>query len=59
MTSDPKVNAPLAAAGGLRSGTASAEYRFERLFALMEVVEMLCPTWPRREPDVDRGGFRL
>ncbi|KAB8193912.1 hypothetical protein FKV24_006115 [Lysobacter maris] len=40
-------------------GEGPATDPFERWLALMEVVEVLCPRWPTREPRPHYGNMKL
>jgi hypothetical protein len=54
----PMTEAPLAASGGLCDPPSLQRDPFVAWIELMEVVEMLCPHWPEREPAVG-GVYRL
>jgi hypothetical protein len=51
--------APLAGAGGTAVRVQSDREPYEVLDDLMSVIEVLCPTWPRRGTFIDSGSFLL
>jgi hypothetical protein len=50
---------PLLSDGGLGRPRTDTPDPLEALDDLMQVVEALCPTWPKREVFADAGEFKL
>jgi hypothetical protein len=50
---------PLSSTGGISSPPTDARNPFEVLDDLMQVVEALCPAWPRRELFPPTAVFKL
>lgn len=59
MNSSDAVLHPLSGDGGLNVPQIDARDPFEALDDLMQVVEALCPTWPRRDLFPDTAAFKL
>jgi hypothetical protein len=50
MNSNESPEHPLSSEGGLHWPAVESRDPFEAVDDLMQVVEALCPTWPRRDP---------
>lgn len=59
MSSNDVALHPLTSTGGVSSEPAHPRDPFEALDDLMQVVEALRPTWPRRELFPDTAAFKL
>jgi hypothetical protein len=59
VNSSDAVLHPLSSDGGLSMPQIDTRDPFEALDDLMQVIEALCPTWPRRELFPDTAAFKL